>query len=137
MTVVADASVAVKLFVTETHSDAARRLFATESVIAPDLLVPEVANVAWRKVVQDDLSLADALEIMRRLPGLFDELVSSLILAEDALRLATQLSHPAYDCFYLALAMSRDVRMVTADTRLLRRTGGAAVSPAVIALHAV
>ena len=34
-----------------------------------------------------------------------------------ATRLATDLRHPVYDCFYLALAMHEQHPVVTADTR--------------------
>jgi predicted nucleic acid-binding protein len=35
--------------------------------------------------------------------------------------LARRLSHPVYDCVYLALAERERARFVTADQRLLRR----------------
>ena len=35
-----------------------------------------------------------------------------------ALELAVSLGHPVYDCTYLALAHSLDLRLVTADRRL-------------------
>ena len=34
--------------------------------------------------------------------------------------LATDIGHPAYDCMYVSLAMSRNCRFVTADERLVR-----------------
>lgn len=36
-----------------------------------------------------------------------------------ATRIAISLNHPAYDCFYLALALQRDCRFITAGQRLL------------------
>jgi predicted nucleic acid-binding protein len=41
--------------------------------------------------------------------------------AARALAIASAIEHPAYDCFYLALAELRDTRMVTADRRLQSR----------------
>jgi predicted nucleic acid-binding protein len=38
--------------------------------------------------------------------------------------IASQLDHPVYDCFYLALAEARDALLVTADRRLLRKLRG-------------
>jgi len=38
-------------------------------------------------------------------------------LAASAARLATDLDHPAYDCFYLALAVQQQYPLVTADKR--------------------
>jgi predicted nucleic acid-binding protein len=36
-----------------------------------------------------------------------------------ACRLAIDLNHPAYDCFYLAMAIAEDIPLVTADRRFL------------------
>jgi hypothetical protein len=38
-----------------------------------------------------------------------------------ATRIAIALSHPAYDCVHLALALARQARYVTADDSLLRK----------------
>jgi predicted nucleic acid-binding protein len=38
-------------------------------------------------------------------------------LATSAGRLATDLGHPVYDCFYLALAVQEQLPVVTADRR--------------------
>ena len=42
-------------------------------------------------------------------------------LAARALAIAAELRHPAYDCFYLALAEVRDLKLITADRRLVAR----------------
>ena len=39
-------------------------------------------------------------------------------LADEALRIAVAINHPAYDCFYLALARREAAPLVTADKRL-------------------
>jgi predicted nucleic acid-binding protein len=48
---VVDASVALKWFLDEEGSEHARRLKSLEEVIAPDLIVAEVSNAAWRLAV--------------------------------------------------------------------------------------
>jgi predicted nucleic acid-binding protein len=51
MALIVDASVAIKWFIDEPGSEVARRLWRDEpDLLAPDLLVPEVCNAAWRKV---------------------------------------------------------------------------------------
>jgi predicted nucleic acid-binding protein len=52
------------------------------------------------------------------------ELVPSLNLRRRALTIAVRLRHSAYDCFYLALAEERDIPLITADARLIRRCQG-------------
>jgi hypothetical protein len=44
-------------------------------------------------------------------------------LLEATTRIAVELDHPACDCLYLALAVERDCRFVTADERFVRKLG--------------
>jgi predicted nucleic acid-binding protein len=54
---VVDASVVLKWFIPEMHSDAARRLLlATHQYFSPDLLFPEVGNAIWKKVRRGELT---------------------------------------------------------------------------------
>lgn len=46
-----------------------------------------------------------------------------------ALDLSLKLDHPAYDCFYLALAETRASDLVTADGAFLRKVAEARVTP--------
>jgi predicted nucleic acid-binding protein len=49
MTVIVDASVALKWVIEEEGSQAARTLLLDEPLAAPDLLIVECANVLWAK----------------------------------------------------------------------------------------
>ena len=122
MTIVVDESIAVRWSFTLDRSDRAIQLLRSgESLIAPDLLVAEFINAAWRMVVfggaPRDLAIDSGVEIT----SAFDELVPSAMLKDRALAIAFELRHPAYDCFYLALAESRTIQFKTADNRLLKR----------------
>jgi predicted nucleic acid-binding protein len=67
MALIVDASVAIKWFIDEPGSDAARRLWRNESdLLAPDLIIPEVCNAAWRKVRLGESHPAQANEIAAR-----------------------------------------------------------------------
>lgn len=46
-------------------------------------------------------------------------LAESRSLLNDALELAFEMRHPVYDCVYLALALQREIPLVTADNRLV------------------
>jgi predicted nucleic acid-binding protein len=126
MTLVVDASVALKWFLAdEMHRDAARAVLGSgESLIAPDLIVPETCNAAWRAVRLGRMRQDQAEEAARSLPGMMDVLIGSAGLAERAIVLAGQLDHAVYDCFYLALAEAHDALVVTADERLLGKLDG-------------
>ena len=125
MTFVIDASVALKWFVEEEGSDkAAALLGGQEWLIAPDLVVAEVANAGWKAVRAGTMLPAQHDHAASRLALAFDDLVPLAALVRDAVAISRVLDHPVYDCFYLALAVDRDARLVTADRRLLRRLIG-------------
>jgi predicted nucleic acid-binding protein len=123
--VVIDASVAAKWFVVEPGASAARELVATEIVlIAPELVVAEVLNVVWKRLIRNDLERDQVAHVTEALPKLFAELWPTVWLARRAFEIAAELRHPVYDCFYLALAESEDATLVTADRRLIERLAG-------------
>ena len=85
------------------------------------MLISECANILWKKVQRKELHKNEALLAARLLQGAEIELVPTRSLLEATAQLAIDLAHPAYDCVYLALAMERGCRLVTADDRLLRK----------------
>jgi predicted nucleic acid-binding protein len=122
MALIVDASVAIKWFIEEPGSDAARRLLRDEpDLFAPDLIVSEVCNAAWRKVRLGESDPTQAKEIALRLRHGVLEFRATAPLAPRAIELALDLDHPVYDCFYLALADAEQVRVVTADRCLKGR----------------
>ena len=117
---VIDASVAVKWFVDEPGSPAARAVLARgESLLAPDLIVVEASNTAWKKVKRKEMTAEQGEAMVRAIPLFFDRLMPSGSLAARAYVLANQLNHPVYDCLYLALAESEAVELITDDARLV------------------
>jgi predicted nucleic acid-binding protein len=80
-----------------------------------------VGNILWKKVMRGEMDAA-AIQIGARwlLQVPFQVHDSGGLLA-DAIGLALHLQHPAYDCFYLALAVRSDAPLVTADRRLQAR----------------
>ena len=57
------------------------------------------------------------------------------MLRMQAFDLALELKHPAYDCFYLALALMRDVRFVTSDAHFQRKAAAAGYGDRVVLLE--
>ena len=115
-----DASVAIKWVIKEAGTQEALAL-RRNALIAPDLLISECANILWKKVQRKELHKNEALLAARLLQGAEIELVPTRSLLEATAQLAIELAHPAYDCAYLALAMERGCRFITADDRLLRK----------------
>lgn len=130
MTLVVDASVAVKWLLIEPGRPEARRLLDQgQRLIAPELIVAEVVNVAWKRLIAGTIDRLQAAEIPGELPRLFAELCPIAPLAARALAIAEALGHPAYDCFYLALAETRNATLVTADRRFAQRLAGTSWAP--------
>jgi predicted nucleic acid-binding protein len=120
---VVDASIAVKWVVEEDGTSAALALRQKAKLIAPDLLVAECAKILWKKVQRKELPKDLAILAARLLQGAEIELRPTRAFLEAAVRIAVELDHPAYDCFYLAVAIENDCQFVTADERFLRKLG--------------
>jgi predicted nucleic acid-binding protein len=122
MALVVDASVAAKWLIEEDGSDAALALLERdEPLIAPSLILLEVASVLWKRCRAGGISAAEGRSALAALEGYFAELVPDQDLVGSAFTIALDLDHPIYDCLYVALAAARDCRLVTADARLLGR----------------
>jgi len=135
---VVDASVAVKWVIPEVLSDLADRVRdGAEDVLAPDLLLVEVANALWRKTSAREISAREAdgaFDLVRR-SGI--DLRPAGPLLPRAMDLARRLGHPVYDCVYLALAEREEATLVTADQRLLRRLSARKLEIAVADLRSL
>lgn len=133
---VIDASVAIKWVVDEPDTPQAL-LLRRHRLVAPDLLVPECANILWKKVRRRELSEAEAMLAARLLQRSDIELEPMRHLLEPATKLAIALGHPAYDCTYLALADALSCAMVTADEQLHRRILAFGGQPNVVRLATI
>ena len=98
-------------------------------LVAPDLIIAEVYNGAWRCARAGRITQAQVERIASALPGLLAALVGGADLAVRAVALAGQLDRPAYDCVYIALAAARQLDLVTADAKLLAGVHDTAWAP--------
>lgn len=122
MRVVVDASVSTKWLVDEEGTREARELLASEVLlIAPQLVLVEAGNAAWKKWLRGEITEEHAKEIARTLPQLFDQLYENRSLVQRAVDISVELEHPVYDSLYLALCEVENAELVTDDARLLRR----------------
>jgi len=135
-TFVIDASVAIKWVIEEPGTKKALSL-RHHRLLAPDLLVPECANILWKKVRRKELSSNEAGLAARLLARADIELEPTRPLFERAVELAIALDHPAYDCTYLALAEVHGCDFVTADETLSRKTSVAGFASRILVLHTI
>ena len=121
MTIVVDASVAVKWILPEAGSDAAAALRERDpDLIAPSLIAAEIGNTIWKAVQRGHVRRADALAGIDAALAFFQSLIPIEELRVRALALAINLRHPIYDCFYLALAERERCALITADRKLVQ-----------------
>lgn len=134
---VVDASVAVKWFVAEPgHAEALALLASGSKLVAPDLVLVEVANALRRKFKRGELNEVQWREAVDALPLCFDSLFPSVGLMASAMENALRLDHPVYDCLYLAAVSSRSLLLISADQAFVDKCQHAGIGDAVISLDA-
>ncbi|MCZ7649086.1 MAG: type II toxin-antitoxin system VapC family toxin [Planctomycetota bacterium] len=117
---VLDASVAIKLYFQEEHSEAAERCVRLiPEVLAPDLIWAEMGNVVWKRQRRGDLSGADAASVVRSFLTLPLQIHPASGLLADALELAVKFDRSVYDGLYLALALKTRSILISADKRFV------------------
>jgi predicted nucleic acid-binding protein len=117
---VVDASVVAKWFFPEEYSTESRRLLSPRrTLLAPDLIWSEVGNVAWKRVRRGEMSAEESTQFIADLIRLPLDTIPTQTLLAPALELAIATDRTVYDCMYLALAMDRKCRFVTANERFV------------------
>lgn len=116
---VVDASVVVKWLIAEKFSDQSASLLDRDlNLIAPELVFAEAANALWTLWKRGDIGKddqAEAIDLLKAAPIGVPYTMRQL--AASAGRLAVDLNHPVYNCFYLALALQEQYPVITADRK--------------------
>ena len=125
MTIVVDASVAVKWLVPEADSDKAEAVLRAAgagrlAMLAPEILSAEVGNFLWKAVFRGHMLPAEALALYGRFRLACPALVKISVLADSALGLALRHRRSVYDCLYLALATETECDFLTADAKFFK-----------------
>jgi len=116
---VLDASAAVRLILADpAAADLAERVGGAALVLAPELMLSELANTLWKLRRADRLNDLDPQELLAEARELVDRLEPDRHLQAEALALACHLNHPVYDCLYLALARREAASLISGDRRL-------------------
>ena len=122
--IVFDASLAVKWFVDERHSEKAASdlRWHKGDIAVPGIFVAEVMGALVRRANMDKSLRADSEVSLSRLVQLIEDdflrvdPVSPVQMLRAA-SIAIDIGHPLKDCIYLVLAMELGCPLVTADTR--------------------
>jgi predicted nucleic acid-binding protein len=118
MAYIIDASVILKWFIPEEHSERALRLKDSDACLhAPAFLTLEVGNVLSKKRRRGELTAQDTEDIWRafRRAPIRRHADETLVLA--AFDLAQHTKQSLYDNLYLALAVELNLSFLTADRK--------------------
>lgn len=122
---VLDACVAVKWLVPEADSEKAQDVLSGWNqglidLVAPALLLAEVANVLWKKAQRKEIDSGHAALLFKDFRLLSLPLVPVEPLVVHALDFSFLYKHSVYDCIYVALAARERCILLTADEKLFR-----------------
>jgi len=119
--IVADASVAVKWYVTEMYTTEAEKLLdGSYEIHAPELILPEFGSIIWKKLRRGDLTAKEATQIIDVFSKQTITFHSHQPLLKSAFTGAQLSGQTVYDWSYLALAVSLSCEFVTADERFYK-----------------
>lgn len=128
--VVVDASLVVAWFANEKGSEAAAALLDPAfQLSAPDIMIAEVANALWAKVLRGDMTSDLVQTSLESLLAIDIELVETRRLVGNATAIALEHRRPVYDALYVSLAAERGLPLATSDRRLARLAGSLASTP--------
>lgn len=128
-TLVIDTSVLIKYVVPEEQSSLVYGVidaYKTSELrlIAPEYVMAECANVLWKYVRRNSLTIATAVDALRELQNLGIPLTPQSELLEDALLFAAAADIAVYDALFCVLARREDAELITADLPLINRLAG-------------
>ena len=125
---VVDANVAIKWVLPEIYSEVAAHLLNDEYLLlVPDFFFPEIGNILWKQVRFMALTPEEAQLNLEQIALVPFQVWESKPLMSLALSIAVQVQ-AVYDCLYLALAITNQCQMVTADERFLNALQGNALA---------
>lgn len=134
MTLVIDASVALKWVIEEPDTPSARELLLDHPLAAPGFLLLECANALWALVRRRRIERNDATVALSAIEAVSMQMFPTSRYVDAAQALPLDLGQTVYDSLYLAVALAEGATLVTADRAFVgavQRHGGyaAAIRP--------
>jgi predicted nucleic acid-binding protein len=120
LSLIIDPSIALKCLLPEADSERALKAIDKATLQAPEWLAAECAEVLAHRVRLGELDRDKAAAALADIELLPISWVSDLQLVAPAFDIAAEIGRPIQDCLYLALAVERNLQLLTADRALLK-----------------
>jgi predicted nucleic acid-binding protein len=121
--IIVDASVAVQWIAPEPGHEISASLLGRTDLAAPTFMLLEVANGLRRKLAAGDVSEQQALFGLTEIERTVRLFEPPMAVVSAALKLAMMVSHPIYDCLYVAMAEQVGGKFATRDDVFAKRLG--------------
>ena len=109
------------LGVAEFRDEAIRAIESAQEIWVPDSCRAELVNIVWQWVQFRDVALDTGIEVLWDAETLFTQVVPASALWDQALELAVERKHPAYDTLFVALAAIQESQVVTYDSDMIKK----------------
>ena len=121
---VIDPSIALKCLLPEADSEKALQAIDRHALQAPEWLAAECAEVLAHRLRRGEIDRERAANALADLELLPISWVGDFQLVGPAFDIAAEIGRPIQDCLYLALAVERNLQLLTADRSLLEALDG-------------
>jgi len=119
MIIVLDTSAAIEILLNKKESKKFKKeIIEADAVIAPELYIAEISNVAWKYNKIAKFKHEECYSIADDGINLIDQFIDTKELWKEALREAMQNDQSVYDCLYLICARRNDGILLTKDLKL-------------------
>ncbi len=121
MRYVVDASVVIKWYIPEIwEKEATRLLRGRHEIHVPELALPEIGNIVWKKARRAEITNAEAAKIIAAVARKRWAIHSHKGIFRSAFAGAEATGQTVYDWTYLALAISLSCEFVTGDHKFYK-----------------
>ena len=121
MIVVLDASAAIDIILKkDAYELLNNRIETADVVIAPDIYISEITNVAWKYHKLADFSHEESISLAEDSILIIDKYIPVVELWKEALRESINNDHSVYDLLYIVCARRNDGILLTKDQRLIK-----------------
>ena len=119
MIIILDTSAAVDILLSKGNFEIYKnKIEKADTIIAPDIYLSEITNVAWKYNRIAGFSHEETLSLAEDGINLIDQFIPVKDLWKESLREAVNNNHPLYDCLYIVCTRRNDGILLSKDNKL-------------------